>query len=76
MATVRHRLEYTSLFAASHVVLHCSTTACFPLETVRTRMAVSPKSYSGIVDCFHKTVMDKGLSQLYRVRCPADLAEV
>ena len=53
-----------------------STLAMFPLETVRTRMAVSPKSYSGIVDCFHKTVMDKGLSQLYRVRCPADLAEV
>ena len=48
-------------------MFRCSTTLCFPLETVRTRMAVSPKSYSGIADCFHKTVLDKGIGQLYRV---------
>lgn len=30
-------------------------------------MAVSPKSYSGIVDCFRKTVLDKGIGQLYQV---------
>lgn len=45
----------------------CSTTLCFPLETVRTRMAVSPKDYSSIADCFRKTVLDKGIGQLYRV---------
>lgn len=46
----------------------CSTTICFPLETVRTRMAVSRKgAYSGIADCFRKTVLDKGPGALYRV---------
>ncbi len=40
-----------------------STTICFPLETVRTRMAVSRSAYRGIVDCFRKT----GPGALYRV---------
>lgn len=31
-------------------------------------MAVAPKSYSGIIDCFQKTVLEKGPGQLYRVR--------
>ena len=39
----------------------------YPLEAIRTRLSVSPQSmYSGLTDCFSKTVKAEGPRALYR----------
>lgn len=43
-----------------------ATLACFPLETVRTRMAIAPREYRSIVNCFQKTVGTRGFGALYQ----------
>ena len=45
-----------------------STVACYPLETLRTRLALSAKdgrAYKGIVDCFTTMVRTEGAHSLY-----------
>lgn len=45
-----------------------STIALFPLETVRTRIAVHHGAYTGIGDCLKQTVAKEGFKGLYQVR--------
>lgn len=44
-----------------------STVACFPLETVRTRLAVEPGAYRGIWDCLSVLTRTSGFGGLYKV---------
>ena len=44
-----------------------STIALFPLETVRTRIAVHHGAYTGIGDCLKQTVAKEGFKGLYQV---------
>ena len=46
-----------------------STLAMFPLETIRTRLAVDPKKYRNMLGAFQTIVEAEGASALYRVRC-------
>jgi len=43
-----------------------STVACFPLETVRTRLAVEPGAYRGIWDCLSVLTRTSGFGGLYK----------
>ena len=47
-----------------------STVAMFPLETVRTRLAVDHAKYRGVATAFRTIVASEGLPALYRVRAP------
>ena len=44
-----------------------STLAMFPLETIRTRLAVDPKKYRNMLGAFHTIVEAEGAGALYRV---------
>ncbi len=46
-----------------------STIALFPLETVRTRIAVHYNMYRGIGDCFKTIIAKEGPKGLYQVIC-------
>ena len=41
----------------------------FPLETIRTRLAVDPKKYRNMLGAFQTIVEAEGASALYRVGC-------
>ena len=45
-----------------------STLAMFPLETIRTRLAVDPKKYRNMLGAFQTVVEAEGIGALYRVR--------
>ena len=45
-----------------------STLAMFPLETIRTRLAVDPKKYRNMLGAFQTVVEAEGVGALYRVR--------
>ena len=47
-----------------------STLAMFPLETIRTRLAVDPKKYRNMLGAFHTIVEAEGAGALYRVCLP------
>ena len=40
----------------------------FPLETVRTRLAVDSGKYSGVWDCLTQVAHKEGFGSLYKVR--------
>ena len=57
--------------------------ALFPLETVRTRIAVHHGAYKGIGDCIRQTVAKEGVKGLYQVwshccssRCLPELIDI
>ena len=46
-----------------------STIICFPLETVRTRLAVAPQGqFHGMIDCARQIVSREGCGALFKVR--------
>ena len=47
-----------------------STLAMFPLETVRTRLAVDHDKYRGVLTAFRTILHAEGFPALYRVRPP------
>ncbi len=54
------------LNACAHAGL-TSTLAMFPLETIRTRLAVDPKKYRNMLGAFQTIVEAEGAGALYRV---------
>ena len=47
-----------------------STLAMFPLETIRTRLAVDPKKYRNMLGAFQIILEAEGAGALYRVSAP------
>ena len=49
----------------------------FPLETIRTRLAVDPKKYRNMLGAFQTIIEAEGAGALYRVRmsmvCPSSI---
>ena len=54
-----------AVFCAGALAGIMSTMACYPLETVRTRMGVEPGVYKGIINCAQQLVRKGGLPVLY-----------
>lgn len=60
-------ISATQLFMCGSIAGVCGHLVSFPLEVVKTRLAVAANgTYTGIVDCFSRTLRQEGFYSFYR----------
>ena len=70
-------LDMSQRMAAGTAAGLCQACITYPLEVVRTRLALGPGmgiQYRGIIDCARRTIVDEGLRGLYKGLGPTILS--